>query len=129
MGRYKNNAPKILEDLDWLLNNLKDEQECITQGLINEPLSGLQGFLYGLKEDFDIDDNDFAKITGSINKKAIELGYIDVPEMGYANFNGVVKNNKSHYLYGSYSDIVKILTELKQKIVAIALRSKSIGRC
>lgn len=57
--RYcNNNWIRAVDDLQWLINEIKDEQECIKSGMIDEPLSGFNGFWYALVKDFALNEGD-----------------------------------------------------------------------
>ena len=57
--RYcNNNWIKAIEDLEWFIKEVGYEQECIKQGMCAEPLSGFNGFWYGLVKDFELDQGD-----------------------------------------------------------------------
>lgn len=55
---HTNNWTKAIDDLEWLVKEIQDEQKCIEQKIIDEPLSGFNGFWYGLVKDFELDVGD-----------------------------------------------------------------------
>lgn len=114
MGRYTGKPENILDDLNWLIKELKDEDEWVKNSLTDKrPLSGFVGFMYGLKKDFDLNEEDFLVIKSLIDLRATDLGYQSIGDMDIKNI--------SDYCYGTFDDLLKILEAAKQFI-----RNKSV---